>query len=361
MSEIKFSCHACGQVLQVGGDKAGRKAKCVQCGTVLTIPAAGDALLEAVAAGPGVPASAAPGPLELPQRKDHDADMEEAEIEIAESRRPPRNDDREGREAREGGEPRDRRPPRDDEDYPRSRRRDGRDSRDSSWDDRDHDIARPKASPWEKVRIGFLIAFIALCVMGGAHGIGILGGLIGLAAPGGGLVISRIAAFFTFLGTIGVIVGHVFWLFVSNRNNLFAYAVAGLAVAGFYLLMQMVYLVMLFNPFGGGFAFVLLLTHLVETAHFILVLLFLRALAQRFDDPAFEKSLMLPLILAGAYGGYVVLTEVVLMSISGAIEVGRGYFVIVGILRLLGAALVVVVFVFVILAVYRGKQLVDRA
>jgi ribosomal protein S27E len=361
MSEIKFSCHACGQVLQVGGDKAGRKAKCVQCGTVLTIPAGGgDPLLGGSAAAPGAPGAGAPGPLEAPQRKGHDPDRDDAEIEIADSRRPPRHDEREDRDDRERRDGREPRPPREEDDFPR-RRRDPRDQRDDDWDDRAYGGARPKASPWEKVRLGFLIAFIGLCVMGGAHGIGILGALIGFVAPGGGLAIARIAAFFTFLGTIGAIVGHVFWLFVSNRHNLFAYAVAGLAVAGFYLLMQMVYLVMLFNPFTGGFAFVLLLTHLVETAHFVLVALFLRALAQQLDDPGLEKSVLLPMILAGAYGAYALVAEVVLMSIAGAVEVGRGYFIVMSILRLLGAALVVVVFVFILLAVFRGKQLVDRA
>src|SRR6185503_14507644 len=40
MSTITFTCYACNQVLKVGGDKAGKKAKCIKCGTILTIPAA---------------------------------------------------------------------------------------------------------------------------------------------------------------------------------------------------------------------------------------------------------------------------------------------------------------------------------
>src|SRR5262249_61304900 len=44
MSTITFTCYACNQVLKVGADKAGKKAKCVKCGTILTIPvAAGEA------------------------------------------------------------------------------------------------------------------------------------------------------------------------------------------------------------------------------------------------------------------------------------------------------------------------------
>src|SRR5262245_15991657 len=44
MSTITFTCYACNQVLKVGADKAGKKAKCVKFGTIRTIPvAAGEA------------------------------------------------------------------------------------------------------------------------------------------------------------------------------------------------------------------------------------------------------------------------------------------------------------------------------
>jgi hypothetical protein len=39
METITFRCTTCQQVLRVSADKAGRKAKCTQCGTALTIPA----------------------------------------------------------------------------------------------------------------------------------------------------------------------------------------------------------------------------------------------------------------------------------------------------------------------------------
>jgi hypothetical protein len=48
MSTITFQCYSCQQTLKVGADKAGRKAKCVKCGTVLTIPAgSSEAIVEA--------------------------------------------------------------------------------------------------------------------------------------------------------------------------------------------------------------------------------------------------------------------------------------------------------------------------
>jgi hypothetical protein len=39
MDTITFRCSACQHVLRVSADKAGRKAKCIKCGTPLTIPA----------------------------------------------------------------------------------------------------------------------------------------------------------------------------------------------------------------------------------------------------------------------------------------------------------------------------------
>src|SRR5437588_4454447 len=39
MEVISFRCWSCKQVLRIGADKAGRKAKCTKCGTELTIPA----------------------------------------------------------------------------------------------------------------------------------------------------------------------------------------------------------------------------------------------------------------------------------------------------------------------------------
>src|SRR5262245_11809876 len=56
MSAISFQCYACQQVLQVAGDKAGRRAKCGKCGTLLTIPIASTVL------EPPPPATQAPMP-----------------------------------------------------------------------------------------------------------------------------------------------------------------------------------------------------------------------------------------------------------------------------------------------------------
>src|SRR5439155_11258747 len=58
METITFRCTACGHVLKIGADKAGRKAKCTKCGQALTIPATSE-LIQEPALAPGGPAPAA--------------------------------------------------------------------------------------------------------------------------------------------------------------------------------------------------------------------------------------------------------------------------------------------------------------
>lgn len=75
MEPIRFSCTKCQHVLRVGADKAGKKAKCPKCGTVLTIPAA-------TAPAPAEAGAAAgkkeePQPAPTPAKKDPFADDED--------------------------------------------------------------------------------------------------------------------------------------------------------------------------------------------------------------------------------------------------------------------------------------------
>src|SRR5262245_9845637 len=116
---ITFTCYACNQVLKVGGDKAGKKAKCVKCGTILTIPVSGGDEADVVtptaggAAPPPPPAPRPPRPTPPPPaRSDFDFD---------EPRRPPRRDDDDRRRPRDDYD--DRRPRRDEYDEPPPRRR----------------------------------------------------------------------------------------------------------------------------------------------------------------------------------------------------------------------------------------------
>src|SRR5262245_52779759 len=155
MSVITFQCFACNQVLQVGADKAGRKAKCSQCGTVLTIPVLAGAASEGVLPAASLPAASLPA---APVARPVAAPPAALPSALPPSAPPPvpapaRIDDVKVID----DEPRRRRLYDDDDDEPRSRRR----------RDDDYDVRRPVYSKWDKVRIGFLIAFIGLCVVAG--------------------------------------------------------------------------------------------------------------------------------------------------------------------------------------------------
>jgi hypothetical protein len=340
MADITFQCYACNQMLQVGADKAGRKARCSQCGTILTIPAlaAGPgAVVEAVPPAATIPAAPKPPPVPGPG-----AGLDDVEV-VRDAARPRR---------------------RDDDDYDRPRRRE-----DDDYDrprPRTSDMVvrrRPPANQWDKVRIGFLLVFIGVCVIAGAFGFIMLGNLLIHVSDIGGRVFIRIGATVIFMAIIAAIVGHVFWLFVSNRQNALAFAIASLAVAGVLALLQIVHMIQTFSVFYIGGDFSQLLTGMLRAAHFMMIAFYLRALAQRFGDRSLESATMLNIILCGCLAGFELLSGIVLMAMAPSLfdfgGISRGFIIARTILFWLGAALMVVVLVFTILAIYKGKKLVD--
>ena len=242
----------------------------------------------------------------------------------------------------------------DDDDEPRSRRR----------RDDDYDVRRPVYSKWDKVRIGFLVAFIGLCVVAGAYAIELMGRLIALisymsGAIGGANIaniFTRIGLILGFVATIAAIVGHVFWLFVSNRTGAMGFAITTLAVCGVYLLFQMVgRLVSAFNPHGVP-RVVIMLTDLLGAAYFMMMGFYIRALAQQLDRPYVRNRGMLLVVLSSIMAGYELISGIIAMSVAGV----GGIVVLIGILFWLGAIIKIVVLVFAILAVYEGKRMVQR-
>jgi hypothetical protein len=144
MSTITFQCYSCRQVLKVGADKAGRKAKCVKCGTVLTIPAgAPESFVEARPA----PARDRNAPLETRAKRPPPLPPPADELVEAEEVSPRRDreddDDRPRRRRRDNGEafeedrPRSGRRRDDDEEDDEAPRR--RRARDGAWDEDDED------------------------------------------------------------------------------------------------------------------------------------------------------------------------------------------------------------------------------
>ncbi len=334
MAVITFACYACNQVLQVGADKAGRKAKCSQCGTILTVPALAQNVLpvaEAIAPTPAAPPPLHPSP-PTAGGVAHGLD----EVEVVEEPASRRLDDF------EAGPPR---------------------RRQSEY----YDVRRRPPSKWHKVKLGFLLVFIGMCVLAGAFGFTLLGWLLVNAGAGAmvGAVLVRIGETIMFLGGGAAIVGHVFWLWISNRRGAFGFAIATLSVAGVLELFQIVHMASVYGSFLGGNTVVNMLVGLLRAAHFMMIAFYLRALAQTVADrigaQRLERSAMLNVILCACLAGLELIGGIIVLATAPSLILGggTGYMVVRWLFFWLSAIFSVVVFVFTILAVYQGKRTAD--
>ncbi|MCI0683109.1 MAG: hypothetical protein L0Y71_13490 [Gemmataceae bacterium] len=345
MSVITFQCYACNQVLQVGADKAGRRAKCSQCGTVLTIPMLAAGVVEGVLPAAAVPA--APQPPPVPAAAPTAAPGAAAPTAPAPSGPVPSV------------------PAQYTDAEPLPRRRTDDDDRPRRGRDDDYAVRRRPASKWDKVKIGFLLVFIGVSVMAGAYAVELIGRLVSMivyasgafGASGVAFVFLRIGLIVAFVATIATIVGHVFWLFVSNRTGALGFGIAALAVCGVYLVFQIVgRMIPAFQP--GLFRSHPLLTmfaNMLAAAHFMMMGFYVRAVGMRLDEPYAERRGMLLVILSGALGGYELLSGIILTAASGI-----GGAVLYWLLFWLGAIFTVVVYVFALLTIFEGKRIVDR-
>src|SRR5262245_21730205 len=218
---ITFQCPACSQVLKVAAENAGKRAKCVKCGTIVNIPAGTDV--------------AAPAPPPRSASRQSDFDFED--------RGPPRR--------RDDYDDAPRRRPRDDyeDDYDRPRRR-SRDDYDRDYDDRRS--GKPWGN-WPKVQLGMLLHTIASGVLIGFAGLMILAFLFRIiatatASPTGGSsgecmiktagIFGFIACILIFAVEIPYVIGYVFCLFTPNRRGGMALAITVLAIAGTSLILK---------------------------------------------------------------------------------------------------------------------------
>jgi hypothetical protein len=243
MGYISFQCYSCQQVLKVGDDKAGRKARCFKCGTILTVPVA-----STVTGGP--PKSGVKVPPPLPPANPKQTPMPTVTAELIEpGKSPPRHEE----------------PPLigevvgevidddayDDEEERRPRRRRRRREDDDEYDEEDERPRRAisQESRWRKVRVGLLLVFIGTCVYAGGYGIEQIGVLIQFFlsfSPPSSLegmrsvadaynaarVVFRIGEFILFGGVATSIVGYVFGLFAPNKFASLGLAIATVATAG---------------------------------------------------------------------------------------------------------------------------------
>lgn len=297
MSLIRFHCYVCNQELQVGADKAGRKAKCVQCATVLTIPSHSSEEIEpGPPPGPPGPPGPPPGGGEAfrgddepaprrgrddddrPGRRDDDRGRRDDDYDDRprdEGRR--RDDDydrpRRGRDddRREDDYDRPRRGREDDrrdDDYDRPRRDRDRDDFDRRDDYDDYDDRPGKAKKWKtqysKVRVGMLLAFIGMCVVGGGLLLEQIGALIvtfasfgqthGMTVFGTMRIMAMIGNIIMLLGFLCLIAGQVFWIFTTNKYGGMVWAIVSLGVAAlaivFFIVFRLLAVLNYHCPYG---------------------------------------------------------------------------------------------------------------
>jgi hypothetical protein len=368
MSFITFQCYACGQMLKVGGDKGGRKAKCHKCGTILTIPFS--SVVPSPAAPPQPPARQAPP-------TDHVvpptavtpplAPTPVAAIPVAPF---------------EGLE-----------DVPRPRRRQPREE----YEDEESDVQRP-ADLWWRAKLGLLLVFIGACVLAGAFAleviayllmsINIIRDLVG-ARPGGGTenvpgVLLRVSLFIDLAASITAGVGYVFAILGPRKRGALGLAIAITAVAGVRLLLLLIFKLPVIlgslthlGPGGlnmGFFTlwFMWLLIQLLFAAEFILFALYMRSLSLLLKDNWNVSGCNLTLILGCVYAGERLITFIFAYLVFNAIfsprvaafgqlpqEPSKAMAWITLILLWLGAFLFAGLLVMYILRIWRTRNLID--
>ena len=187
-STITFQCYSCNQVLKVGSDKAGKKAKCIKCGTILTIPVASDE--EEVKAGSP---RKSPPPIRN-EEEDRPRSRRSRDDDEDEDDRPRRRRDRDD-EDDDYDRPRGRgRDEDDDDDYDRPRRRRSRDEDDDYEEDERYQKKKEKLvrGQMRSVETGLYLFYLKWFIFAIATGVVVGGqavslGVIPLIRSEGGL------------------------------------------------------------------------------------------------------------------------------------------------------------------------------
>lgn len=350
MSFIRFQCYVCSQELQVGMDKAGRKAKCIQCGTVLTIPSGPTEEMAPPGPPPSGPMTPLPPTVVPPpggNRGDPEANSgdEPAPRRRAERGERPGDDydrprrgrrddeyDERGRDERRserGGD--------DDYDRPRRRREEPDDrGRDDLDDFDDRGKVKKWKSQWPKVRVGMLVSLIGMGVVAGAYLLEHLGVLIAMISsfsrqgpdPTSGYVgiLFIISSVVGFLGFLCLMAGQVFWIFISNKHGGLVWAIVALSVGGlsliFYLVFRMIPMFSLrslpYGPlayirfsgeFGGGrvslgYALLPSFVLIFVSIHGMMIGFYMRSLGKSLKDQLVVARGMQIVIAAATSAGY---------------------------------------------------------
>ena len=255
MSVIVFTCSNCQQALRVVGETAGKKTKCVKCGTVLAIPLAPTApvppqgnvaMMEDVVADEREPSNGSP--------LDND------------SRARARDDDRPRRRARDDEDDDDNRPRRraredDYDDRPRRRARDDEDdyddrprrrAREDDEDDYD-DRPRKNAKPaWNVVQVGLVMEIVTAVMLMAYAGLMVAFMLILLVgAMARSLEILELAVYCGIFGMaiygllqIPAVVGYVLSLFAPNKKGTLVFGILTLVAGSASLIIKIIFVVL---------------------------------------------------------------------------------------------------------------------
>jgi len=320
MSFISFQCYACNQMLRVGADKAGRKAKCHKCGTILTIPISStvpptsDTGIASRGATPPPlpPLPAAPSAPPAAREPPYVPTLEEDEPE-----RPPRRRAERLAPLEEGY------------DEPRPRRR----RRRVDYEEEDYEEPErrpdPAAQRW-RARLGLLLAFIGSCVLAGAFALYLVAYLLGTIdlirmisspqtfrggtgeAPG---ILIRVGVIVYLGAALTSITGYVFCILGPTKRGMLALSIATTAVAGVDVLLTLIFKVpLVFGDYAGsarapspsglfGTWFALLIVQLLFSAELILFPLYLRGMCKFVKARWTAGSCMSVMVIGCVYTG----------------------------------------------------------
>lgn len=307
--QVKCPNGDCDQQLVLSPEMAGKKGQCPKCNKTFQIPAnfgqkkaaapksadnqmSSDALADYLVEDDGTPQSGSM-----------------AQVDVIESYEADVVDDYEDYE-----EPRPK----------RRRRRDDYDDYEEEDDDDDgfESSARAKGGMTKTrkrklLNVGFLIVAIATCVMAGSFAMSIVAemfGEIAIAANKSSLykamrVFFRIAQVVGFLASLGLVTGYVFCLFAPNKHGTLGLSIAALSVGTINMVMWIVFKMV--KAFGSGniysrnlfainggqnigaeYVVLLMFLELILFAEFILITLFMTAVAKMQKDKAHRRDCM---------------------------------------------------------------------
>lgn len=329
MSYITFQCYACSKNLKVPAEKAGRKAKCNQCGTVLTIPAQSSEPANPPSPAPPQagyvtaaptgghtavdPSTAVHYPQPAPEQPFEPTDVAYVPAPAAGGYPQP------GAGGMPGGYPA---PAGGFSPYP---------GESGEYPSEEYtDVS--KRPNWNMVRLGMLLCFIGACVMAGAFALHVIGYLLvtiplvqllsgsfpGTDSGDTPRVLLLISTLVSLFATITAIVGYVFCMIGPNKRGSMGLSIAVLSIAVLEILLIMIF--QLPGLFGQNFLrigtnqsffgtwLLYLLIQLLFGAEVILFPLVVRAFALSLKKKMHAKSAMVSLFLAGAYTGERLLT-----------------------------------------------------